>query len=245
MKYLILAGPQAAGKSTTKDAVKTVNYSITTLQEARQIVVRSRERKGAIFMSKEDELNAIHLDFQRMFHILDNHRDSQIYVDETNVFTLGHALAHGIDLVDGYFKQYCDLLQALNAVVLFIDVPVEISWSRRKPRYIERLRGYPDADVQATLALHRKYLDRLHPELLKIYNRLTCRKACIDGSQSREDTTRNVIKSLRDFFGETTSLLNEESLDQPPCDFDAIQQPMTAVEPLPNEASREFLRSQE
>ena len=131
VRYLILAGPQAAGKSTAQMALCSEEPSIISLEESRQIIVHRHQRKGAIFMTKDDELEVIHHDMHRMFRILDETVRDQVYVDETNVFTLGHALAHGIDLLDGYFRQYVDMLSRLGTALLFLDVSPEVSWEKR------------------------------------------------------------------------------------------------------------------
>jgi deoxyadenosine/deoxycytidine kinase len=188
-RYIVLAGPQAAGKSTMIKGFCMQSSIIKPLQESRQIIVRKYKRSGAIFMTKEDELEVIHYDMRRMFHILDNHEDGEVYIDETNVFTLGHAKAHAIDLLEGYFKQYNDLLRALNASVIFIDVLPSLSWERRHHRYAQRLAGLPTKQVESTLCLYRAYLERLHHELNMVYKRLNIPKVRIDGSGTIAQTS--------------------------------------------------------
>ena len=139
IEYFVLAGPQAAGKSTVGQELCSADSRIIPLEESRQLVIHNSGKKGAIFMTDLDELEVIHHDMTRMFTILGQDRKDRIYLDETSVFTLGHARAHGIDLVEGYFRQYCDLLTKLNAGIIFVDVPPDVSWERRRYRYAQRL----------------------------------------------------------------------------------------------------------
>jgi deoxyadenosine/deoxycytidine kinase len=194
--YYIVAGPQAAGKSTLKQRICADDPGILPLEESRQIIVHRHQRKGAIFMTAHDEIEVIQYDIARMFQVLDQDRPGQTYLDETNVFTLGHARAHGIDLLDGFFKQYCDMLATLKAAIVLIDVPPDVSWERRRHRYAERLWDLEDEQRARTMARYKAYLDRLHPELLAIYDRLSLPKVKIDGTAPQEESYRAVAEAL-------------------------------------------------
>ncbi len=196
IEYFVLAGPQAAGKSTLCQHICSGNSTLIPLQESRQVIIHNCGKKGAIFMNYLDELEVIHYDMTRMFTILGQERRGSSYIDETNVFTLGHARAHGIDLVDGYFRQYLDLLKRFKAAVIFIDVPPTISWDRRRYRYAQRLWDFADQEREETMTRYRTYLDRLYPELLEIYDRLDLPKVKIDGSQTAEE----VLRASREAF---------------------------------------------
>jgi hypothetical protein len=198
--YLVLAGPQAAGKTTFLAAAQKRSSLIIPLQESRQIIVHRRKRRGAIFMTKEDEIEVIHHDMQRMFSILEAPISGALYVDETNVFTLGHAKAHGINLITGYFKQYCDLLSALEATILFIDVSPHVSWLRRRFKYLARLQDLRPIEIKCTLDLFRRYLNRLHGELDTVYSSLPLPKVRVDGSESIAATRRRGLGIIEDIL---------------------------------------------
>jgi hypothetical protein len=196
-KFLVVAGPQAAGKSTaildisgsygnsvpmlsrTRKGAELPHYGVQALEESRAIVVHKYGSKGAIFMSDLDEIEVIHNDMTRMFKIIRSEDRGEVYMDECNVFTLGHARAHGIDLLDGYYKQYCDMLHRLDARFLFLDVPPEVSWERRKGKYEQRHSDLPPDEKEKVLKKHKEYLSVLYPELLGIYDRLDFPKARI------------------------------------------------------------------
>jgi hypothetical protein len=196
VEYFILAGPQAAGKSTLGQHICSEDSSIISLQESRQVVIHNSGKKGAIFMTYLDELEVIHHDMTRMFTILGQDRSDRCYLDETNVFTLGHARAHGIDLVEGYFRQYCDLLRKFKTGLIFIDIPSAVSWERRRHRYAQRLWDFSVEEKEQTMVRYKAYLDRLYPELLAVYNRLDFPKAKIDGTLSLDDIARAAREAL-------------------------------------------------
>jgi deoxyadenosine/deoxycytidine kinase len=196
-EYLILAGPQAAGKSTLGQQICKRESRMIPLQESRQAVIHNSGKKGAIFMSYLDELEAIHHDMTRMFTILGQSRSDCCYLDETNIFTLGHARAHGIDLIEGYFRQYCDLLCEFNTSVLFIDVPPPISWERRRYRYAQRLWDLSNEEAEKTMVRYKTYLDHLYPELFSIYDRLEFPKIKIDGTLPVDVTLRLALEAIK------------------------------------------------
>ncbi|MBN2454069.1 AAA family ATPase [Candidatus Woesearchaeota archaeon] len=218
--YIIVAGPQAAGKSTLVKHLSSKYDDVTAflgrtekilshpseiipLEESRQIVVHKRQLKGAIFMDYLDELEVIFNDQTRMFKILREEEESgdhrkNTYIDECNVFTLGHAKAHGIDLLNGYYIQYSDMLKFMNSAVIFLDSPPSTSWERRKGRYEQRLwDATPDEKIK-TMRAYQEYLERLYPALLGIYEMLELPKVKIKSSGTLEET----LKKGEDAFGE-------------------------------------------
>lgn len=199
-KYLVIAGPQAAGKSTLVNAVASQKPAIITLEESRQIIVHKYQRKGAIFMTRDDEIEVIHQDMTRMFSIIGKGSGGTggAYVDETNVFTLAHARAHGIDLVAGYYKQYCDMLARLQGAVLFLDVPPALSWSRRRHRYLQRLWDFEPSERDDLMAKYEEYLERLHPELNDIFDRLPCPKRRVDATGAPDEVLRFALHAFRE-----------------------------------------------
>lgn len=196
VKFFILAGPQAAGKSTIKQAFSSQVNGLIPLEEARQIIVHKHQRKGAIFMTRHDEIDVIHFDMTRMFDILHRGPTGEILLDETNVFTLGHARAHGIDLLEGYFRQYVDLLTELGAGVIFVDVPPQISWERRQPRYAERLWDLQPEEKHRIMVSYREYLEGLHTELLAIFDRLDLAKVKINAVGAVDETVRRALEAF-------------------------------------------------
>jgi len=131
MTYIILAGPQAAGKSTTINNLKrALNGRIHVFQENRQIVGRKHLSRKTIFKTQRQEEEIIEQDFQRLEEIAG--REDEIFVDETCLFSLAHASLRGVD-PGKYFPEYIFQLRSLNPQIVFLDAPPEVSWQRKKP----------------------------------------------------------------------------------------------------------------
>jgi hypothetical protein len=160
--------------------------NLILLQEMRQVVMHERGIHSAIFIDVDTENEIIRRDLDRMDQIIAA-GDTRVYLDETSVFTIAHALRRGIS-VDHYCREYCERLRALRAEILFFEVPPAIAWARRKPRYEERVAGFPTDQAAAVLALYRSYLFGLHDALLETRSRLQLPVRCIDASIAIEDT---------------------------------------------------------
>jgi len=208
--FLIIAGPQAAGKSTT---IKQINTQCQTLlplfkrkrrrlpvlfslQESRQIIIHKNALLGAIFMTVRDEIEVIECDLARMGILLSRASDSLVYLDECNIFTIAHAAAHGITEVAAYWQSYVENLKSLQAKVVFLNVPPEVSWQRREESYRQRLVYFPRRRHTQIMRRYREYMFRVHPLLLDIYHRLPFPKEMIDANQSQENVVRLASQKL-------------------------------------------------
>lgn len=206
VQYLVIAGPQAAGKSSLMRSLCLEESAMIPLEESRQIIVHKNQRKGAIFMTPADEIEVIHYDMMRMFTIIGKVSEGSFYLDETNIFTLGHARAHGVDLLEGYFKQYTDMLARLQGAVLFVDIPSDVSWERRRHRYVQRLWDLRPEEREVVMAKYRAYLERLRPELIEIFDRLDCPKLRIDSSGLPNKVSRLAIDAVRKLQNEVRNV---------------------------------------
>ena len=206
--FFIIAGPQAAGKST-------VIYHLTNqcrnasllfperpplllfpLQGSQQIIAHKYMHLGAIFMTLRHELEVVQCDLARMDIILKRRRDHLLYIDECNIFTIAHAMAHGITGIEGYFDRYMRRLEKLQAKVIFLDVPLELSWERRRPVYEQRLVYFKRSQRKKIMERYRAYQQRTYPLLRVIYDRVPCSKVMIDAHLSKGALIEEVSRTL-------------------------------------------------
>jgi|ERR1035437_581190 thymidylate kinase len=207
-ELIIIAGPQAAGKSTAIARLNEQYQSISPLfgrrqkplifplQESRQIVVHAHMLLGAIFMTPEHEQEVVAWDFKRMDTLAERKKDRIVYLDECNVFTIAHAMAHGIDAVKIHWSDYVQRLQRLNAKVIFLNVPPDLSWERRRRRYEQRLVYFPKKEHGRIMASYKNYLAQVHPLLKDVYSRLPIPKRFIDARQPNKVVLEEVSQSL-------------------------------------------------
>lgn len=196
-EFIIIAGPQASGKSTviTKLSEQCRNVFpllsrtkkgfpiLFPLQESRQIIVHQNILLGAIFMTPEQEIEVVQCDLRRMDLILSREDDrSLVYLDECNIFTIAHAAAHGVTQISEFWQEYLARLEKLEAKVIFLDVPPETSWLRRKQRYEERLIYFPETQYAGIMDRYHEYINRLYPELLEVYEKIPLPKSRIEAN---------------------------------------------------------------
>jgi hypothetical protein len=192
-RLFVVAGPQASGKTTTKEYL-ACRYAVlsggagdesprnlTVLQEMRQIVMQERGIRSAIFIDSRAECEIIERDLRRMRGLLDSNLTGDIFLDETNAFTLAHAACHGLDISD-YLMQYQDLLRDLDATVLFLDVPPDISWLRRQSVYQARVATFPVDQAKDVLVQHRRYLDTAYDCLCNLVQSLPVEVRKVDAA---------------------------------------------------------------
>lgn len=210
-ELIIIAGPQAAGKSTVITTLASCYQGIAALfprkwsplifplQESRQIIVHKYLLLGAVFMSSEQEREIVNCDLARMELMLQRARDRKkrvVYLDECNIFTLAHAAAHGIRDVEKYWDEYVLQLQQLSAKVIFLNIPPELSWERRSRRYEQRLIYFHNSQHASVRVRYRDYLVKIHPLLLETYERLPFPKVMIDATYPEKKVMEMVSKTL-------------------------------------------------
>ena len=207
-ELIIIAGPQAAGKSTVISNLveqyrsvaplfgKAKRPLIFPLQESRQIIVHTHMLLGAIFMNTKHEREVVQCDFRRMRTISGREDGRLVYLDECNIFTIAHAKAHGISDIESFWNQYITHLQKLNAKVIFLDIPSGVSWERRRRKYEERLIYFPKRDHARLMQAYENYLTRVQPLLHEVFDQLPLPKKMIDASQSSKDVLLEVSHSL-------------------------------------------------
>ena len=175
--YMVIAGPQAAGKTTIITFIKKDNRNIFPLREARDIVNSKYKFKGAISMTTSDEIEAIELDIDRMKSIEDRLKNdpSSIYLDECNLFTLAHASMRGIS-TGKHLINYCQRLTRLNPLIIFLDSAPKNSWIRRKNAYNARLNELSPHDKEKALYEYKRYMDGVYPRLKALYQEISLPK---------------------------------------------------------------------
>lgn len=154
---------------------------------------------GAIFMTLQHEREVVRCDLARMDIILKRTRDHLIYIDECNLFTIAHAAAHGIKNIERYFDRYMLRLEKLKAKIIFLDIPPELSWERRKPVYEQRLVYFGKNRRTKIMERYHAYQQRTYPLLRAIYDRLPCPKIMIDARMSEGLLTEEVSRAVMHF----------------------------------------------
>ena len=147
-------------------------------------------------MTVEHEEEIIACDLQRMDTLKKRPSSRTVYLDECNIFTIAHAEAHGVHKVSKHWDSYIKRLSALSAKVIFLDIPPETSWERRRRRYEQRLVYFPVEEHEHLMASYENYLGAVYPLLKKVYHQLPFPKRIIDATMPTKSVLENVSRAL-------------------------------------------------
>jgi thymidylate kinase len=218
-QYILIAGPQASGKSSViryisnkfqclatmdRNKYKYISNNIgnkmpanlVILQEMRQIVSQEHFVPGGRFVDCIIESEIIERDIIRLKRILEE-ADNRIYVDETCLFTLAHAIFHNIN-IEVILPEYLNILRQFNTLLIFLDINKDTSWARRKHRYEQRVCDFPYKEKVKALEEYRAYLDRVYNNLYKMYDDYEFPKVKISTERPIEDALEDVANIIKE-----------------------------------------------
>ena len=156
-------------------------------------------------MTLEQELEVVRCDLGRMDTILNQPHDSLVYLDECNIFTIAHAKAHGFSQIEEYWQAYMERLEKLQAGVIFLDIPLDLSWERRQHRYQQRLVCFAESEQARIMGEYYEYLKKLRPLLLEAYERITLPKRMINAGLSKTSVIQKVSRALAELASFSTN----------------------------------------
>lgn len=201
----VLAGPQCAGKSTVKNYLYARYMrqgtqtgqpprNLVLLQEMRQLIMHERGIHSGIFIDRDAEEEIVRRDLERLEMVVAGGK-GLIYLDETSVFTLAHASLRGLPISQP-LDHYRSLFRPMQTAVIYLRIAPSMSWTRRKPKYEERVAGYPIEEAATVLKMYREYLEQVDVHLQHLKEQIGVRICEIDASGPLEDTLRRCAKAF-------------------------------------------------
>lgn len=190
MGLIIIAGPQASGKTTAISVIFNNYKNIIPYKEASKIIIEKNKLIGAAFVG----------DFEEEIHKLNAERiknisKGKIHVMESVIFSLAHPLILGkIGIYNNFYPLQKKILEELNAGVLFIDVAPRISWQRRKEEYEKRVKS--NVEKEEILKKYKGHIENAYSILLKMYGKLNLPKIKINGNVDEIQFEERVKKSF-------------------------------------------------
>ncbi len=187
-KLFIIAGPQSAGKVTLLNYLRKKHKNWFYVDEVNPASVTGKKYFGAINTTAELEKRIIEEDIKNIKNI---RRDHNVIILNTGIFHYVFALYFNYKkLANYFFKQYLNAHKGLNPYVIFINAIPEVSWERRKPKYIKRIedKGITDpAIIEQHLAKYKKIIDTVYPYWFECYNRVPYPKLIIENSNKKKN----------------------------------------------------------
>lgn len=182
-RLIIIAGPQSSGKTTALNLIKKKFPNLTIINETNQYSLVSKKHLGGAFVTKEIEQKILDTDIKVVAKI---NRSLPVVVIETAIFHMVYGEYYcNKQLAKKYYSKYIHCHKNLHPIIIFINTKPEISWKRRKPIYLKRIK---DNEIiipsvkKTVLNKYRKIIYNLYPLWLKYYKIIPFEKYMIRNS---------------------------------------------------------------
>ena len=182
-KLITIAGPQSSGKTDTLEIISKYFPKFPIYFEVNPYSVVSKNHLGAAFTDSSLTKKIADIDIKNIRKIP---RDNKIHILETGILHLCY-LEHICSnyCAEKYLKKYILAQKNFHSIIIFIDTKPEISWKRRKPIYLKRIKdniinGLHEKKI--TLNKYRKIIYDLYPLWLKYYHKAPFEKYMIKNS---------------------------------------------------------------
>lgn len=195
IRLIVIAGPQSSGKTTSLNLLKQKYPNFNYLEEINPYNITNNNHQGAAFVNKNMQINIANIDIRRTKNILvdqlshdrgNNGKTNNAYIIETGIFGLVYfERLMEIKNTDIYYKKYLSIYKKFDPIIIFIDTKPTISWKRRKPIYLKRIKDngiIAPSDKKAALKKYRQIIYDLYPLWLKYYNKVPFDKYMIKNS---------------------------------------------------------------
>ncbi len=187
-QFITITGPQSSGKTTAVNFLKSKYSDWFYVEEVNPYTVISKDHPGAAYTSKDLQVNLMEIELTKLKAI--ESRYESVSVVEMGILRLVYAeYFYHKKLADQYLATYLKLYRDLNPYIIFIDTKPEVSFHRRKAKYIERIHNQGINDKKHFDIALRKYQDtifHLYPQWLKYYEKLNFPKKSIKNSHIAE-----------------------------------------------------------
>ncbi|MDO8609971.1 MAG: deoxynucleoside kinase [bacterium] len=182
-RLIVIAGPQSAGKSTALKLIKSHFPQLPIIDEVNQYSIISKSHRGGAYVNLETEYKILNEDIKTIQNIK---RNGIIYIMETGILHLSYLeRLSNAKITDGFYKKYISAHNNLYPIIFFIDTKPQISWKRRRPTYLKRIKANNIADPkekQIALKKYRQIINELYPLWLKYYHKVPFEKYMIKNS---------------------------------------------------------------
>ncbi len=182
-RLIIIAGPQSSGKT---EAIKIISQHFPRFpiyHEVNPYSVESKNHRGGAYTNSSLSKKIVDIDIENIRKIP---RDNKINILETGILHLCYIeQICGVFCAENYFKKYISAQKDLHSIIIFIDTKPAISWKRRKPEYLARIKKNNitnPKEQRATLNKYRSTISTLYPLWLKYYNKAPFEKYMIKNS---------------------------------------------------------------
>ena len=193
IKLIIIAGPQSSGKTTAFNHLKSKFPDFHYREEINPYLLAGKNHLGGAFTTRELELKLVEADLLMLKNL--NALKLNLYkaiILETSIFHLVYTEKFcGQKIANNFFEKYLLLQKKFNCLNIFIDTKPEVSFRRRYPTYLKRIKKQ-NGEINSFefLKRYQKTIYDLYPLWLKWYDRVPFNKL----------TIRNSFKTKKEFL---------------------------------------------
>ncbi len=195
--YIIIAGPQSSGKSSLLKYLKTKYPKHIFIEEKNPASVTGKKDFGAINSGSELEKKIIEEDIK---HIQEIDRKNKIIIIESDIFHCVYAdYFNGKKNANKYYRRYLKAHQGFNPVIIFINTLPEISWKRRRYKYVNRIRNKKiksKKEIKKLLDRYQEIILQLYPIWIKYYKKVPFKKLMIENSYKSKNEFINEVDKI-------------------------------------------------
>ncbi|MFZ6034603.1 MAG: deoxynucleoside kinase [Patescibacteria group bacterium] len=194
-QFITIAGPQSSGKTTAVNHLRRKHPDWYFLDVVDPYTIGGMQHAGAAYTDRDLQTNIMKVELMKLNAM--KNKVNPVFLAEMGIFRLVYArYFYGKGLPDEFFDQYINAYEAFDPYLVFIDTKPEISFHRRKNRYIERIKNRGITDKKKFDKMLKKYQDtvfHLYPYWLKFYDRIRFPKTLIKNSYISEQEFLNEI----------------------------------------------------
>lgn len=195
-QLITIAGPQSSGKTVAVNYLKKKHPSWGMLEVIDPYTIGGMEHPGAAYTDRDLQVNMMKIELIKLNSL--RNKNNPIFMGELGIFRLvyTHYFYHK-KLAGEYFDKYIDVYNDFDSSIIFIDTKPEISFQRRKNKYVERIKNRGITDKKSFDQALKKYQDtifHLYPHWLRFYEKINFPKALIKNSYISESEFLNEIE---------------------------------------------------
>lgn len=184
-QLITIAGPQSSGKSTALRIIQKQFPQFIIYPEVNPYTVESKKHKGGAYTNSELSKKIVEIDIQNIVNIPCN--NNNIHILETGILHLSYIeKICGYECAKEYFQKYLIAYKNLDTTIIFIDTKPEVSWKRRRKKYLNRIKNNAITDsnrISEELKKYRQMLETIYPLWLKYYHQAPFKKYIIKNSK--------------------------------------------------------------
>lgn len=186
--FITIAGPQSSGKTVAINHLKKKHPKWYFMEVIDPYTIGGMDHAGAAYTDRDLQKSLLKIELIKINSM--HKKTNPVLIAEMGIMRLVYA-SHFYDkkLANEYFEQYVDAYESFNSHIIFIDTKPEQSFSRRRNKYIERIKNRGIKDKKKFDKALKKYEDtifRLYPHWLKLFNKIPFPKTIIKNSHISE-----------------------------------------------------------